>query len=153
MPGVEGFDTYKEIAKAWLESDIFDLVNRGGVREAVASLRPLHLDAPKIRVAKHCRDYNHADALYACLEHGDRQALLDLKSYLDRGRDPGTSYASAEAQVDLDTLTVIKLVEGIPKLYSSGVRLTASPPVCRGQARILCDDVQRLLAYQHAVPR
>jgi hypothetical protein len=104
-------------------------------------------------VAKHCRDYNHADALYAFLEHGDRQALLDLKSYLDRGRDPGSSHPDVKSHVDLDTLTVIKLVEGIPNLYGSGIKLTASPPVCRGQARILCDDVQRLLAYQGAVPR
>ena len=48
--------------------DIFDLVNRGRPTEAIASLRPLHLDAHKIRVAKYCRDYNHADALYAMLE-------------------------------------------------------------------------------------
>ena len=98
MEGVTGFDTHPEIAKAWLESDIFDLVNRGGVREAVASLRPLHLDAPKIRVAKHCRDYNHAEALYSFLEHGDRQALVDLKAYLDRGRDPGSSHPGLEGE-------------------------------------------------------
>jgi Glycosyl transferases group 1 len=102
---------------------------------------------PKIRVAKHCRDYNHADALYAFLEHGDRQTLVDLKAYLDRGREPGSSVPDTNAHVDLDTLTVIKLVEGIPNLYGSGINLTKSPPVYRGQARILCDDVQRLLAY------
>jgi hypothetical protein len=153
MPGVTGFKEHPEIAKAWLESDIFDLVNRGGVREAVASLRPLHLDAHKIRVAKHCRDYNHADAIYAMLDHGERQALLDLKAYLDRGRDPRNSHPDSKAHVDLDTLTVIKLVEDLPDLHRSGEKLTASPPVCRGQARILADDVQRLLAYQDAVPR
>jgi hypothetical protein len=153
MDGVTGFDTYKEIAKRWLECDIFDLVNRGGVREAIASLRPLHLDAPKIRVAKHCRDYNHADAIYAFLDHGDRQALLDLKAYLDRGRDAGSQHPDAHAHVDLDTLTVIKLVEGLRAFHPSGAKLTASPPVCRGQARLLCDDVQRLLAYRDAVPR
>jgi hypothetical protein len=153
MPGVSGFKEYPEIAKAWLESDIFDLINRGGVKEAVASLRPLHLDAHKIRVAKNCRDYNHADALYAMLEHADKHAVLDLKAYLDRGREPGSSHPDSRAHVDLDTLTVIKLVEGLSDLHRSGDRLTASPPVCKGQGRILCDDVQRLLAYQDAVPR
>lgn len=153
MDGVTGFDKYKEVAKAWLESDIFDLVNRGGAREAVASLRPLHLDAHKIRVAKHCRAYNHDEALYAFLEHGDKQALLDLKAYLDRGREPGTSKPDADAHVDLDTLTVLKLVKDLPDLHQSGEKLTSSPPVCRGQARILCDDVQRLLAYKDEVPR
>lgn len=153
MDGVSGFDTYPEIAKAWLESDIFDLVNRGGAREAVASLRPLHLDAHKIRVAKHCRDYNHADAVYAFLEHGDQQALADLKAYLDQGRDPHDSHPDTKAHVDLDTLTVIKLVEGLPDLHRSGEKLTSEPPLCQGQARVLCDDIQRLLAYQDAVPR
>lgn len=153
MDGVTGFDKYSEIAKAWLESDIFDLVNRGQAREAVASLRPLHLDAHKIRVAKHCRDYNHADAVYALLEHGDQQALADLKAYLDRGRDPHDSHPDSKAHVDLDTLTVIKLVEDLPNLHRSGEKLTSEPPVCIGQARILCDDIQRLLAYQDAVPR
>lgn len=153
MPGVSGFKEHPEIAKAWLESDIFDLVNRGGAKEAVASLRPLHLDAHKIRVAKHCRDYNHADALYAMLEHADKQAVLDLRAYLDRGRDPRSTHPDATAHVDLDTLTVIKLVDGISDLHKSGERLTVAPPVCRGQGRMLCDDIQRLLAYQDAVPR
>lgn len=153
MPGVSGFNAHPEIAKAWLESDIFDLVNRGGAKEAVASLRPLHLDAHKIRVAKHCRDYNHADALYAMLEHADRKAVEDLRAYLDRGRDPRSTHPDASAHVDLDTLTVIKLVDGLPDLHKSPDRLTASQPVCRGQGRVLCDDIQRLLAYQDAVPR
>jgi hypothetical protein len=74
MPGVSGFADYPDIGKSWLESDIFDLVNRGTAKEAVSSLRPLHLDAHKIRVAKHCRDYNVADTAYAMLEFGDRQA-------------------------------------------------------------------------------
>ncbi len=123
---------HPEIAKAWLESDIFDLVNRGSAREAVSSLRPLHLDAHKIRVAKHCRDYNHADALYAMLEHADRDAVLELKGYLDRGRESGSSHPDSQAHVDLDTLTVIKLVEGLPDLHKSGERLTVAPPRLQG---------------------
>jgi hypothetical protein len=69
LDGVSGLHEHPEIAKGWLESDIFDLVNRGTNREAVSSLRPLHLDAHKIRVAKHCRDYNVADAIYALLQY------------------------------------------------------------------------------------
>src|ERR1039457_2187436 len=61
LAGVSGIAEHPEVAKGWLESDIFDIVNRGTSREAVSSLRPLHLDAHKLRVAKHCRDYNVAD--------------------------------------------------------------------------------------------
>lgn len=153
MGGVSGFEEHRDIAKAWLESDVFDLVNRGSTRESVSSLRPLHLDAHKIRIAKVCRDYNVADALYALLEFGQPQALQDLKRYLDQGRDPGTSKYNGSAGLDLETLTVLKLVEGLPTLHPSGEKAAPERPTCIGQARVLCDDVQRLLAYQDVVPR
>src|SRR5688572_29120829 len=86
LPGVTGFLENEDIARQWLETDVFDLVNRGRPTEAIASLRPLHLDAHKIRVAKHCRDYNFADALYAMLEHGEGNAHKELKAYLEQGR-------------------------------------------------------------------
>src|SRR3546814_21116233 len=70
LPGVSGFTENEDIARQWLETDIFDLVNRGRPTEAIASLRPLPLDSPKIRVARYCSDYNFADALYAMLEIG-----------------------------------------------------------------------------------
>ena len=31
--------------------------------------------------------------------------------------------------------------------------MTPHPPTCIGQSRLLCDDVQRLLAYRDEVPR
>jgi len=117
------------------------------------SLRPLHLDAHKIRIAKHCRDYNVADALYAMLDVPSQRALADLKHYLDRGRDPGTNKYDGNTGLDLETLTVLKLVEGLPKMEPSGERAAPERPTCIGQARVLCDDVQRLLAYQNVVPR
>lgn len=153
MQGVKGFREHREIARRWLESDIFDLVNRARPTEAIASLRPLHLDAHKIRVSKHCRDYNHADALYAMLEHGEQQALRDLRSYLDLGRDPATKRYDGKTALDIETLTVLKLVEDIPDMYPSDEKVTPFPPTCVGQARVLCDDVQRLLAYREEVPR
>jgi hypothetical protein len=153
LSGVSGFDEHRAIARAWLESDVFDLVNRGSAREAVASLRPLHLDAQKIRVAKLCRDYNVADALYAMLRFGGVQALVDLKQYLEQGRDPGTSRYDGTTTLDLETLTVLKLVEELPALHPSSEPAAPERPTCIGQARVLCDDVQRLLAYQEVVPR
>jgi len=153
MPGVKGLDEHREIAKRWLEADIFDLVNRSRPTEAIASLRPLHLDAHKIRVSKHCRDYNHADALYAMLEYGEQQALRDLRSYLDMGRDPATKHYDGTTELDLETLTVLKLVEDLPDMYPSDEKVTPHAPTCIGQARVLCDDVQRILAYRHEVPR
>lgn len=153
MVGVSGFEEHPEIARRWLEADIFDLVNRTRANEAIASLRPLHLDAHKIRVSKHCRDYNHADALYAMLEYGEQQALKDLRAYLDLGRDPATKRYDGKTELDLETLTVLKLVEGLPDMFPSDDKVTPYAPTCVGQSRVLCDDVQRLLAYRDEVPR
>jgi hypothetical protein len=147
VPGISGFAENREIARQWLETDVFDLVNRGRPTEAIASLRPLHLDAHKIRVVKYCRDYNFADALYAMMEYGEGTALGELKSYLEQGR----TYR-AGAKLDLETLAVLKLVEGVSDSHPSGDKIAPHPPLCRGQARVLCDDIERILSYKD-VPR
>ena len=46
----QGLDAYPNIAKEWLRSDLVDMVYRGLSKEAVASLRPLHLDADRGQV-------------------------------------------------------------------------------------------------------
>lgn len=152
-----GFSEHGAIAQAWLESDVFDVVNRGkgAESEIIASLRPLHMDAAKIRIAQRCRDYNVADHLYACLEYGERKTIDALKEYLDRGRDPGSGKYDGTTRLDLETLTVLKLVEveKLGDLHPSGVKVSPYPPVCIGQARVLCDDVQRLLTYRDEIPR
>lgn len=153
MPGVEGFKEYREIARRWLETDIFDLINRGRPTEAIASLRPLHLEAHKVRVAKHCRDYNHADALYAMLQWGEQQAIKDLREYLELGRDHATKKYDGKTELDIETLAVLKLVEDIADVHSTGEKVAPFAPTCIGQSRLLCDDVQRILAYRHEVPR
>jgi hypothetical protein len=152
MPGVTGFSENSEIARRWLETDIFDLVNRSRPTEAIASLRPLHLDAHKVRVSKHCRDYNHADALYAMLQ-SEQQALKDLREYLELGRDHATKRYDGKTELDIETLTVLKLVEDIPDMFVSDEKVAPFPPTCAGQSRVLCDDLQRILAYRNEVPR
>jgi hypothetical protein len=153
LPGVSGFAEHRDIAKAWLETDIFDLVNRGTEREAVSSLRPLHLDAHKIRVTKHCRDYNVSEAIYSMLESGERTTIAELRAYLDRGHDQYADRYDGRAPLDLETLTVLKLVEGLDPLHPTREKAAPHPPTCLGQARLLCDDVQRLLAYRDVAPR
>ncbi len=153
LDGVTGFDKHSDIGRAWLESDVFDLVNRGKTNEAVASLRPLHLEAHKVMVRRHCRDYAHADALYAMLTAGERQAVTELHNYLDAGRDSNTRRYDGKTDLDLETLTVLKLVEGIEDFHSSRDTVITAPPLCIGQARLLGDDVLRILAYHEKVPR
>lgn len=155
LPANQGLEEHSSITQAWLESDVFDVVNRGKGDEAevIASLKPLHIDASKIRIAQRCRDYFVSDHLYACLEYGERKTIQALKAFLDQGRDPATGQYDGRTSLDLETLTVLKLVEGLPEIHPSGNKAAAYPPVCIGQARILCDDIQRLLAYKDVVPR
>lgn len=149
-----GFEEHSAVAQAWLESDVFDVVNRGkGDAEGIASLRPLHLDAIKIHIAPRCRDYNVADHLYACLREGEARSVDALRDFLDRGRDRGSDNAKASAKLDLETLALLKLVEDLGTFEPSNTPAAPQPPVCVGQARVLCDDVNRILAYQDAVPR
>jgi hypothetical protein len=154
MDGVEGFDgELAWVADQWLKTDVFDMVNRDRPSEAIASLRPLHLEAHKVRIAKYCRDYNHADALYAMLEHDESRALIDLREYLDLGRDPISRKYDGVTPLDLETLTVLKRVEGIDDMHAGTEKVAPHPPTCKGQARVLSNDVQRLLAYKDVVPR
>ena len=49
-------------------------------------------------------------------------------------------------------MTVLKLVEGVSDAYPSGEKITPYPPICTGQSRVLCDDIERILSYKD-VPR
>ena len=49
-----------------------------------------------------------------------------------------------------ETLTVLKLVEGVDDTHPGKDPIAPHPPTCRGQSRLLCDDVQRLLADARA---
>ena len=99
-------------------------------------------------MARHCRDYNVADAIYALLEFGERQTFSSLRDYLDQGRDVRTSRFDGHTKLDLETLTVLKLVEGLPDLHPSRTGSRRLRQLVIGQARVLCDDVQRLLSYK-----
>ena len=59
-----------------------------------------------------------------------------------------------ETSLDLDTMMIVRMVdlEGL-KEDPSGERSTPEAPLCRGQARLFCDDLRRLLAYEKYVPR
>lgn len=153
LAGSPTVSKHPEVIRAWLENDVFDLVNRGKSNQAVASLRPLHLDAHKIRVARHCRSYNVDEQMYAMLQYGEPQTIKNLRAYLERGLSPHDRRIDPAANLDLETLAVLKMVEGYPDPGKSNDQVAPTAPPCIGQGRVLCDDIERLLAYQDAVPR
>ena len=77
-----GFNSHPEIARAWLRSDLLEIMNRGKVdREAVVGPRPLHLNAYKLTVPSAVQDYGASDQVWAMLYHADPQVLNLLSRF------------------------------------------------------------------------
>ncbi len=163
-----GLDAYPNIAKEWLRSDLVDMVYRGLSKEAVASLRPLHLDVYKLRNIKQTRDYNAADLAYSLLYFGDPETIDMLRQYfgadLGRGIRPAnhvesdttaTAAGGLTSTIDLDTLAVKIMLSGsdLEDSPSGDQRVRADGPLSMVAARLLADDVRRLMAYAAVIPR
>jgi hypothetical protein len=79
-----------------------------------------------------------------------------LKDFLGQGMDPTGGYDKydGETRLDLDTLTIVHMVDNpVLKESPSSVREMLEAPLCLGQAKLLCDDLRKLLVYEKYVPR
>ena len=150
---VNGFVEYPEATESWLRSSLVNMVNRGKAKENVSSMRPLHLESYRIRNQKNTRDYFSSDQVYIMLNQRP-EVLTALKEYLRIGWDNATRKIVDNPTLDVDTaglLHLIKLVE-IDTMSASTSKLSISP-LLKDQANLFCDDIMRLLAYQHNIPR
>lgn len=148
----EGFADHADATVSWLRSNLVNMVFRGKAKENVASLRPLHLESYRIRNQKHTRDYNTADQVYIMLNH-QPQVRDALRDYLNIGWDKRSNCIVDNPTLDVDTaglLHLIKLIGVVPQKSST---LESIKPLLENQADLYCDDVRRLLAYQHSIPR
>jgi hypothetical protein len=149
-----GFDERPEIARAWLRSDLLEIMNRGkGDREAVVGPRPLHLNAYKLTVPAAVQDYGASDQIWAMLHHADPQVLNRLKAFFGRGLDNALDRYDRSTPLDLQTLAILGLVDQVDVKGASSQATPPMRPVCVGQARLLAEDVRHLLAYEESVPR
>ncbi|OJV96059.1 MAG: hypothetical protein BGO39_03550 [Chloroflexi bacterium 54-19] len=158
---VNGFEENQGIASKWLESDLVDMVNRGiPGKESVVALRPLHLDSYKLRNPIKIRDYNTSDQIYSMLLYGNKEVLDSLKEFLGKGLtnidQTDSNYDDNNIrELDLITLTIIRLVEGSDLIDQKG-RTNQSEirfPLLLDQAQLMCDDLKRLLVYKDLMPR
>jgi hypothetical protein len=148
----KGFADNHEPLKWWVMCNLLDLVNRGKADEAVASLKAIHLNAYKYRNPAHVRDYNLSDQVYVMLQ--EEPTLIDaLKQLLAQGWNQQFEELENNGIIDVDTLGILRIVEDAQDHPSIDQRSRLSPCLCPGQARIFCDDVRRLLIYQHVMPR
>ena len=134
-----------------------DLVFRGvPEKEKVASPLPLHLNAYKLRNPAQAKDYRGAEHLYSLMQAADPELVTRLKDFLGQGMDPTGGYDKfdGETRLDLDTLTIVHMVDNpVLKESPSGDRVMLEAPLCLGQARLMCDDLRRLLVYEKYIPR
>lgn len=143
---VRGFGDHAYVIEEWIYSDLVKLTHRGREdKEKYAAPEPLHLDVPRLRVNSQIEDKGASKQLYAMIAYVDPRLIEELKRVLSD--DSGTS-------LDLYTQAILRMIEvgGLEeKPTSKSEPLEA--PLCIGQARLLCDDVRRLLAYRSRLPR
>lgn len=151
-----GFGAHSALVQDWLYSDLVDIVYRGRPdKERVTSPRPLHLNAYKMRNSRYLKDYRASEHLYSMIRAADPALLKRLRDYLGAGMDPHNEDAyDGRTELDLDTLLVVRMVDN-PRLKErpAGEIGKLAAPLCEGQARLLCDDLRRLLVYEDRVPR
>ena len=149
-----GFDQQPDICRLWLRSDLLEIMNRGRPNaEVVVGPRPFHLNAFKLTNPKALNDYGASDQVWALLYHADRDLLRQLKDFFGRGLDPALDRYDRCTPLDLETLAVLGLVEGIDASPVSTPAPAPIRPLCVSQGRVLADDLRRLLAYDGVVPR
>lgn len=149
---VSGFTENPEALESWLRSSLVNMVYRGKAKENITSMRPLHLESYRIRNQKHTKDYNAADQIFIMISQRP-EVMNALKDYLSIGWDNASRKIIDNPTLDVDTaglLHLIKLVEIDTKAASTQAPIK---PVLEAQANLFCDDVMRLLAYQHNIPR
>jgi len=114
----------------------------------------MHLNAYRLRNAKYCKDYGVASQIFALLYCGSQPVFQNLRDYLWRGTDYQTDQYDNRADLDIETLLMLRVLDQEKRDYKDSRRPVDVPvPLCSGQARILADDIDRLLAYQNDVPR
>jgi len=154
---LQGFTDYPDVIKDWIHSDLLDLVFRGiPDKEKIAAPLPLHLNAYKLRNPKQANDYRSAEHVYSMMQTVDPGLISRLNSFLGQGMDPTGGYDKydEETQLDLDTLTIVYMVDNpMLKEHPSSERELLEAPLCLGQARLMCDDLRRILVYKNYVPR
>ena len=155
---LEGFAEHAELVSDWAYSDLVDVVNRGNPdKEKVAAPRPLHLNAYKLRNDKQVRtsDSGASEQIYSMLTTVDEELVGRLKRFLGQGmRAPTFDAYDETTPLDLDTLLVVRMVDNEDLKDSPNPnREFLEPPLCGGQARLLVDDLRRLMTYEAHVPR
>ncbi len=152
-----GFQAHRDVLVRWVETHLLDVVNRGKASQAVAAPRPLHGFTYLFRNPRHSRDYGAAQHLYEML-YGARngagqKAIEHLNHFFFQGHDKVTGKADASTVLDVETQALLRLLEQVDDAPDTKSGRESFAPLCVGAADLFADDIQRLLFYQHFIPR
>jgi hypothetical protein len=154
----EGITAYPEAVRGWLRANLLDIVSRGHLeKERVASLKPIHLLSYLLRNPTASRDYNTADQVYSFLSVSP-PVRDELRRYLLDGWDTQAKpngRISTQRPLDVDTLGLLRLVQEteMDTTADSPAVFDRTRPLLLREAELYCEDVHRLLQYQHVIPR
>lgn len=149
---VSGFTDNPEAMESWLRSSLVNMVFRGKAKENITSMRPLHLESYRIRNQKHTKDYNTADQVFIMISQRP-EVMNALKVYLSIGWDNGSRKLVDNPTLDVDTAGLLHLIKLVDIDTKAAITQAPIKPVLESQANLFCDDIMRLLAYQHNIPR
>lgn len=150
---VSGFTENQNAVYLWVLSNLTDMVNRGNIeKEKLASLKAIHLNSYKYRNVASARDYSFSEQVFSMLSEAP-DLVKQLEKFLSKGWDQMTGGISKGTEVDLDTLGILRVVEDIKDDRGIDNQFKPNKPLCIGQARLFCDDLRRLMAYQNEIPR
>jgi hypothetical protein len=150
----DGFKENRDVVYKWLESNYLSLIHRGTDKQQVAAPLPMHLNVYKLRNSTFNRDYGVADQIFSMLYYGANDVMHDLRDFLFEGADFYTDKYDGQKDLDIETLVIMRILDQTERDYADDRKPKDIPvPLCLGQARILGDDIARLLAYSGKVPR
>ncbi len=150
-----GFDKHPDILERWIETHLMDMVNRGKAGQAIAAPRPLHGYTYRFRNPKHSRDYGAAQQIYEMLYavKGGPEALEQLTEFFFQGIDKVTGNPDTHAMLDVETQALLRLLHQVEDAADTSSARNHFPPLCPGAAKLMAEDIKRLLFYQRFIPR
>lgn len=149
----DGFEHRRDVTRAWLTNDLFEIMNRGKETETVVGPRPFHLNAFKLANPGAVDDFGASMQVWALLYYADRPLLNRLKEFFGRGLDPVLDRYDRTTPLDLETLAILGLADTMEVHQGTSAPPEPIRPLCVGQGYVMADDLRRLLAYEDKVPR
>lgn len=159
-----GFSDYPDVVRKWLKDEVMDVINRGkATKEKFGSLRPFTLNSYKASNKNNQKDYGISDQIYALLAAFDRENNCEdgkgvvnlLTNFLSEGHDPTIDKIVISNKLELLESIVAGIVNEIVKDFADQRKkaIFKYPPLCIGQARLLSNDIIRILGYKNVMSK